>query len=112
MEINSRDYGGFWSSGICVQNRAQAVHAAPSPLARAPIINNSCPCYINPAMESTSHQIPFILGQLPAVHWTVQKAAGFRGGVSHSTAKALLHFLRISSHYQVYGKGLPLTTRV
>lgn len=46
-----------------------------SPFKRAPIINNSCPGYVNPALESTSSQIPFILGLLPAVQWTELKAS-------------------------------------
>lgn len=51
------------------------LHTAPSPFKRAPIINNSCPGYVNPALESTSPQIPLILELLPAVQHAVLSAA-------------------------------------
>lgn len=112
MQINAGDYGGFGAvESACRIEHRPFTHCTPSPFTRAPIINNSCPCYVKPALESTSPQIPLILELLPAVQWTVLKSARVLRG-PQSTAKALLHFLRISSHYQVYGNSLPLTTRV
>lgn len=102
--------GGFEQRSLRAEQSTGHLHTAPSPHARAPIINNSCPGYVNPALESTSPQIPLILELLPAVQPTIL-GAECRGGLSPA-AKALLHFLGISSYYQVYGSSLPLTTRV
>lgn len=75
MQINSKDYGWFGVVEAAAEQRS-----APSPFARAPIINNSCPCYVNPGLESTSPQIPLILQLLPAVHSTRLKSLGVLRG--------------------------------
>lgn len=49
-------WGGAESSQVCVQSRTGYLRSVLGPHPRAPIINNSCPCYVNPAQESTSLQ--------------------------------------------------------
>lgn len=57
MQINAWDYGGPWEqSSLRAERNTGHLRAVLSPHARAPIINNSCPCYVNPALESTRPQ--------------------------------------------------------
>lgn len=83
MQINAGDYGGLGAvESACRIEHRPFTHCTPSPFTRAPIINNSCPCYVKPALESTSPQIPLILELLPAVQWTVLKSARVLRGPS------------------------------
>lgn len=64
------------------------------PLQKNPNNQQQLPCYVNPALESTSPQIPLILELLPAVQWTGLRAAAVQGQLQ----PWLLHFLKISSY--------------
>lgn len=100
MQKNSKDDGGCGVVGYVQKSSAL------SPFARASIINNSCPCYVNPGLKSTNPQIPLILQLLPAVQSTRLKA------LSVLRRPALLKQGFISVGHQVYDSGLQVTTRV
>lgn len=48
--------GGRERSSLRAEQNTGYLHAVLGPRPRAPIINNSCPCYVNSALKSTSPQ--------------------------------------------------------
>ena len=64
------------------------LHTVPSLFKRASLISTSCPCYVNPALETTRPRILIILELLPAVQRSLNLELDLRVLSTQETAES------------------------